>query len=147
MRSTSGKDWIWEPTREAIYHRDGDRCVACGARESFEKRSAVRYHGAASKLSLDHVIPGGGNRPHNLVTLCLSCNSSKGEQTIRKWKPAILKTVNAQLRAPLTRVEGRRRANILRPGRLASHAYRTSPKGRAEQAAKRAELLAEAPWG
>ena len=52
--------------RQAVYDRDGWRCLHCGARD---------------QLSLDHMIPwskGGGDEPENLQTLCRPCNSRKG---------------------------------------------------------------------
>lgn len=39
-RRTSGYDWIWRPTRLAIYARDGNACVRCGSPHA---------------LSLDHI--------------------------------------------------------------------------------------------
>ncbi len=47
----------------------GNQCLVCGK----------------SKVSIDHVVPvakGGRNTIENLQPLCLSCNASKGDQTI-----------------------------------------------------------------
>lgn len=55
---------------ERIWARDGRRCLSCGS----EKR-----------LTLDHIVPlskGGTNRPDNLQTLCMPCNSKKGTKVI-----------------------------------------------------------------
>lgn len=61
--------------RVAVYERDGNRCVNCGATE---------------RLSLDHVIPwshGGSDHVGNLQTMCVSCNSSKSNRVDRS-RPA-----------------------------------------------------------
>lgn len=52
--------------REAVYRRDGYRCVTCGA---------------GDELSIDHIVAikdGGTNRLENLQTMCRSCNTEKG---------------------------------------------------------------------
>lgn len=72
-----GSKWIRPVKRQAIYLRDGGCCVYCG-------RGIV--DGAA--LSLDHVLAcelGGSNEATNLVTACISCNSSKQDLTTREW--------------------------------------------------------------
>ena len=54
---------ISNTTRKAIYRRDGYRCALC---------DSTRY------LQIHHAIPrgaGGGNTPHNLITLCSNCHS------------------------------------------------------------------------
>lgn len=59
---------VSEKDRQAIFDRDGRKCVECGSTE---------------KLSLDHIIPrskGGTDQPTNLQTLCGSCNSSKNNR-------------------------------------------------------------------
>ncbi len=65
MSNKHGSKWIRPERRRAIYARDNWQCVYCGADDS---------------LTLDHVVPraeGGGNESENLVTACLSCNSSR----------------------------------------------------------------------
>lgn len=60
--------------RDSIYARDNHECVYCGSRE---------------RLSIDHVVPltkGGTNDFSNLVTACISCNSSKGAKTVDEWR-------------------------------------------------------------
>lgn len=55
--------------REAIFTRDGHRCVYCGEVLPPER------------LTLDHVQPrmrGGDHSPGNLVTACAPCNTRKG---------------------------------------------------------------------
>ena len=115
--SVSGSDWIWFPTRLAIYLRDGRRCLACRARRV---------------LSLDHVRPrarGGSNRPDNLITLCTRCNTERGARPIRAWRPELVPAVRAQLRAPLDRAKARALAEDLRPQRFLAHRerYRRGP--------------------
>lgn len=54
--------------RDFVVARDGEQCRVCGAIEF---------------LSIDHDIPvsqGGDNDPSNLVMLCQSCNSRKGNR-------------------------------------------------------------------
>jgi len=63
-----------EPVDEqAIFERDGFRCVYCGA---------------TSQLELDHVVPlsrGGAHCADNLVVACRSCNASKGNKPLIVW--------------------------------------------------------------
>lgn len=75
-KSNNGSKWIRPSKRLAIYMRDGHRCAYCG-------RDLV-----GEVATLDHVLArelGGGNEAKNLVTCCLSCNSSKQDLTIRSW--------------------------------------------------------------
>lgn len=61
-----GRPWIPKWLRDAVYKRDGYRCLECGAVE---------------RLSLDHIKPfskGGPDTYENLRTLCLPCNWSRG---------------------------------------------------------------------
>lgn len=60
------RPWIPNKLRQAVYDRDGHRCVRCGSVE---------------RLSLDHIIPwstGGRDTFENLRTFCLPCNWSRG---------------------------------------------------------------------
>jgi 5-methylcytosine-specific restriction endonuclease McrA len=81
-KRNQGSNWIRREKRLAIYLRDGLCCVYCA--EEFEV--------SAQGLTLDHVVPcelGGNNSEGNLVTCCLSCNSSKQAKTTREWFQAL----------------------------------------------------------
>jgi len=74
--------WIRQDKRNAIYLRDGCACVFCGA--------AMDDPGTV--LTLDHLQArnlGGSNEATNLVTACLSCNSSKQDLPMRDWYRAL----------------------------------------------------------
>jgi 5-methylcytosine-specific restriction endonuclease McrA len=76
MSNVHGSKWIRPEKRLAIYARDGFACVFCGADEG------------ECLLTLDHVLPrelGGTHEATNLITACLSCNSSKRDVTMREW--------------------------------------------------------------
>jgi hypothetical protein len=91
----SGYDWIGRTTRIAIYLRDNFECLMCGATEEDE----------GVHLSLDHFNPDGGHHPSNLLTLCLSCNSSRRAMPGREFYAEILDFVHRQLEKPLDRAE------------------------------------------
>lgn len=60
--------------REFIIHRDGARCVLCGARES---------------LVADHIVSrrnGGRHHPSNMQCMCDSCNARKAGLTDAKFQ-------------------------------------------------------------
>lgn len=108
--------WIQPSTRLAIYHRDGFSCAYCGD---------VAEDGCV--LTLDHVLArdlGGSNDSTNLVTSCLSCNSSKQNKTMREWyrnlrdrgidTSKVGARVRRQLKKAVDRKEGRRLACIRR---------------------------------
>jgi len=47
------------------------------------------FCGTKENLSVDHIIPlsrGGSHSIGNMMTLCRSCNSSKGNKTVVEWK-------------------------------------------------------------
>jgi 5-methylcytosine-specific restriction endonuclease McrA len=74
----SGSKWISRTNRMALYNRDGFTCIWCGS--TFSKDG--------NGLTLDHVVAannGGTDAPTNLITACLSCNSSKQDKTNRGW--------------------------------------------------------------
>lgn len=77
--TTNGTRWIRPEKRLAIYLRDQFRCLYC--------HEALHGEGA-DQLSLDHLVPrvwGGSNDPINLVTACVSCNSSRKDRSWRKF--------------------------------------------------------------
>lgn len=60
-----------QKTRKRVFARDKNTCLCCGTKEN---------------ITIDHIRPrsqGGGHSLSNLQTLCLSCNSKKGTQTIK----------------------------------------------------------------
>ena len=76
-----GMNWIRQEKRLAIYLRDGMACAYC---------QATVEDGA--KLTLDHVKPyscGGSNSERNLMTCCMTCNSSRGNRSIGDWAVAV----------------------------------------------------------
>lgn len=76
-KAGQGSKWIRPERRLAIYARDGFCCAYCGM---------TAEEGA--QLTLDHLLAcelGGTNEASNLVTACLSCNSSKQDTTMRAW--------------------------------------------------------------
>jgi 5-methylcytosine-specific restriction endonuclease McrA len=101
--AAKGGSWIFPATRWAIYHRDDFKCLYCGSTD---------------KLTLDHrrsVFNGGTNKPTNLFTSCLSCNSSKQERSTAWFllnvfphrMTRILRLIESQLRKKLDRDAGR----------------------------------------
>lgn len=78
--------WIRTAKRAAIYERDGWQCAYCGR----GPHDARRMSQAAMILSLDHLTPrsqGGTNDARNLVTACISCNSSRRDRDWRDFAP------------------------------------------------------------
>jgi 5-methylcytosine-specific restriction endonuclease McrA len=83
-----GMNWIAPAKRLAIYHRDGLACAYCAA--GIED---------GAKLTLDHLKPyskGGSNHETNLVTCCATCNSSRGNRSVKLFaaKVAAYRNVN-----------------------------------------------------
>lgn len=91
-----GSNWIRKGKRLAIYIRDGFACAYCGT-DLRDARPAT--------VTLDHLTPrslGGGNEASNLVTACLSCNSSRGNRALEDFAPGGALDRIARLRvAPL----------------------------------------------
>lgn len=86
-----GMNWIRQEKRLAIYLRDGCACCYCGA---------TAENGA--KLTLDHLKPhskGGTNHETNLVTCCLSCNSSRGTRAVATFVKAVAQYINHGIKA------------------------------------------------
>ena len=72
------KNWIRKDKRLAIYMRDGMACAYCGKGVDDE----------GTRLSLDHLVcrsHGGSNMEGNLITCCLSCNSSRADTLLADW--------------------------------------------------------------
>lgn len=72
--------------RAYILHRDGFRCVYCGA-------APAHFY-----LHLDHVVPrakGGVTHPANLVTACSTCNLRKADGEVELPVP-VLATLAAE---------------------------------------------------
>lgn len=112
--------WIQPDLREAIYIRDGDTCMWCGA------------SGPKMLHTLDHLYPAGpsgveDNRPSSLVLSCLTCNSHRGEKSLAAWllvlvrrgKSAVLllEELDRRTSAPVDREAGR--AALVSPGVVA----------------------------
>lgn len=111
--AAKGGSWIRPGTRWAIYKRDSFRCVYCAS---------------GSALTLDHVHAvehaGRNNQPCNLVTCCLSCNSSKQGLSKRAWyarlrarginTERVRKRIARLIRKPIDRLAGRLIANVVR---------------------------------
>lgn len=77
MSKLNGSKWIRKCKRLAIYMRDGMACAYC-------KRGIED----GVVLTLDHLTPrcaGGGNEETNLITCCLSCNSSRQDKDWRTF--------------------------------------------------------------
>lgn len=104
--------WINKKRRARIYERDSWRCVYC-------ERSA----GSTEKelLSLDHVKPvvrGGSNAVTNLVTACKSCNSARGDRSLRSFCIAVATYTRQDWRVVLARVKGAKRRVLPCPKQL-----------------------------
>jgi hypothetical protein len=57
-------------TKNAVWRRDGGRCVECGSQE---------------RLEYDHIIPvskGGSNTERNIQLLCEKCNRKKNDKIL-----------------------------------------------------------------
>ncbi len=112
-----GMNWISQHKRLAIYLRDGLSCCYCGKGIESE-----------IKLTLDHVKPyskGGSNKETNLVTCCLTCNSARGNRSVKKFCEAAVnfytdnsvsavsleKEIKSQLKKSLDLVEAKKIVN------------------------------------
>ena len=90
-RKWNGSKWIKQERRLAIYLRDGMACCYCGAGVE-----------DGTTLSLDHVKPhskGCTNKSANLVTSCRTCNSSRGNRSLRSWTVAVANYLNRGIKA------------------------------------------------
>ena len=78
--------WISKKNRWALYALDGYQCRCCGKH--------VNEMTGTEILTLDHLvcwIHWGSNDFCNLLTLCRSCNSSRGDLKLNDW----LKTLDS----------------------------------------------------
>ena len=113
--------WIAPTTRLAIYLRDGSACVYC-------RRDAS----VGALLTLDHVVPrnhGGGNKPHNLVTSCRSCNSSRKDTHIGEWLKTLERAMGSD-HAATTRAKMEGRLRSLNPYRKLARSFMASLEGK-----------------
>ncbi len=65
--STTVREWLLE-------HESNDQCIYCGT---------------DGKLTTEHILPrsrSGEDIPDNVVRVCKSCNSSKGDKRLYEWK-------------------------------------------------------------
>ena len=62
-----GEQYNFYNTRQYILHRDGYRCVCCGAKSTDKKEVKFHIHHLESRKT-------GGNSPSNLITLCETCH-------------------------------------------------------------------------
>jgi len=102
-KAGQGSKWIRPTKRLAIYLRDGLCCAYCGA---------TVEDGAT--LSLDHITAcelGGHNGATNLVTCCISCNSSKRDLTTRAWV-SVLRTRGVDTSTMGARIRRSTRKNL-----------------------------------
>lgn len=88
--------WIRKDKRLAIYLRDEFTCAYCGR----------DLHGACPRqVTLDHLQcrhDKGGNDASNLVTACLSCNSSRKRKAWREYATGgAIERIEGLIRRPL----------------------------------------------
>jgi CRISPR/Cas system Type II protein with McrA/HNH and RuvC-like nuclease domain len=79
MSNKHGSSWIRAEKRLAIYIRDQFTCVYCQR----DLRSADKRD-----VTLDHITPRcvrTDNSAHNLVTACLSCNSTRRDTPLAEF--------------------------------------------------------------
>jgi 5-methylcytosine-specific restriction endonuclease McrA len=130
----SGYDWIGRSSRLAIYMRDGFACLACGYAAGPD--SVYGWSG----LTLDHLDTNlRGSDATNLVTLCLSCNSSRRAMDPATWNPVFAEAAYFQARKPLDRIAALALAKLTWPTRYAKDAARSrNNREKKKHAAKKA---------
>ena len=62
-----GEQYNHYNTRQYVLHRDGYRCVCCGAKATKKKEVKFHVHHLETRKT-------GGNAPSNLITLCETCH-------------------------------------------------------------------------
>lgn len=135
MGRCSGYDWIARSTRLAIYARDENSCFLCG-----------HIGSAENPLSLDHVDPKGPNKPENLLTLCLSCNNTKSDETYDTFVvPALFEQIRVQLAKPINRKLGLELAKARWPERFAQQA-KAQAKLRIAKPHRDCDCVSCRPW-
>jgi len=101
-RKGRSSSWIRVERRQAIYARDGGRCVYC---------RCDPWRG----LTLDHVKPrnkGGSNESRNLVTCCYGCNSKRQHGSLRGFVLRIAEETEQDWRDIMARVSATRRRKL-----------------------------------
>lgn len=124
---SQGMNWIRPAKRLSIYLRDGLACCYCG----------VTIEDGA-RLTLDHVTPlsrRGTNKETNLVTACLSCNSSRGNRKVEDFCTAVAGYLNHGIKAET--ILGFIRETVNRPLDLSAAKELISRRGGFVQACKR----------
>lgn len=71
-----GGSWITSKRRQLCYERDDRRCVWCDTE--------------TDDLTLDHIVPDGGNESTNLATACRSCNSRRRGIPLGRWMDMLI---------------------------------------------------------
>lgn len=82
--TTTGEELLSTEGRKVAFRSCGGRCPCCGKQVS-------RHGRKADQLTVDHLqahANGGSNGIDNMVILCGSCNSSKGDSNLSDWLPA-----------------------------------------------------------
>ena len=78
-----GEQYSYYNTRQYVLHRDGYKCICCGAKSTKKKGVKFHIHHLESRKT-------GGNSPSNLITLCESCHklyhAGKLEISVKKRK-------------------------------------------------------------
>ena len=105
-----GMNWIRLSTRMAIYIRDGFDCVWC--------RLVFPIDPFGFGLTLDHIIPGAGHAPSNLITACPGCNYSRQHTPAAEFGDSNARArVRRAVAVPIDRVAGLRLARARRASR------------------------------
>jgi 5-methylcytosine-specific restriction endonuclease McrA len=131
-----GYDWISRTTRIAIYMRDEWKCLACGYHASPDEPAADGAHPWAG-LTLDHLRRDVAKHhdPSNLVTLCLTCNSSRRHTDAATWNPVFAEVAYFQVTKPLDRPAALAIAKAMWPKRYAKQCEAQAKRRAAKAAA------------
>jgi 5-methylcytosine-specific restriction endonuclease McrA len=100
-------NWLRAEKRVALYERDGWQCVYCG--RGPRTQQPLRLTGVV--LSLDHLIPqsqNGSNHETNLVTACISCNSSRQDKAWTEYATGgAIERIEYLIQQPLDIAQGK----------------------------------------